>query len=660
VSQIPQIRAIPVRARPVYQSSTIGPTPSRLARSNRVSMVIFAGAACSSLLCALASRYIVPGLIRSAYQGASWTIFNRMIVNQADEPLSHYLTLWNAFAGEALLGLILFGCLLVIVARPEFQNIFWGPEPFCSTRASERAITGTPRFSLRKELAILAQSWEIALLFIALLLLALSLRLTRLGTNSLDQDEIFSAILARARLPGFLWTLRHGEGNMVLYYAILRFWNHFGQSDAWIRSFSVIPALATLPAVYRIGSRTFGRRVGIMAALLLAFNGFHVQYSQSARSYSLFVFLVTLSSFFFLQSVADGSRRNWIRYIATSTLALYAHLFAVFVLAAHWVFLLFLPRHSAPWRRLASSTVAIAFLGLPMEFLVFFRDNGRLSWIPRTSWRGVYSMFASLTGKPDDFFVLGRSTALLLFLYAIPVMISVVASAMPRLWSIDRVERRNLAFFLSWLLVPILLVLGVSVRKPMFVERYLLICLPPFILLASYGLSRLRKTSVAAAWICVIAGLTIPGLRNHYEVPRQDWREVGKYVAAKQRIGDAAVFFPTYYQSRLEYYLEKDKVKLFVPPHESPDGPLLSDLPAQHDRVWFIGKELAPVVDPPQIVGSQENAEAVQERLIQASLGEEFPLAREETHFKGGLVVILYRKLGVRELTIARSDATRF
>lgn len=90
------------------------------------------------------------------------------------------------------------------------------------------------------------------------------------------------------------------------------------------------------------------------------------QYSQDARSHTLLVFLVTLSSLFLLQSVREGSRRNWIRYVVTSTLAIYAHSFAVFVLVAHWVSLLFLPRRQAPSRRFVPTTAAIGLLALPM------------------------------------------------------------------------------------------------------------------------------------------------------------------------------------------------------------------------------------------------------------------------------------------------------
>ena len=188
---------------------------------------------------------------------------------------------------------------------------------------------------------------EMALLFGAILPLALLLRLLFLGAKSLSEDEIYSVLIVRQHLPAFWKTVTHSEANMALYYVMLRFWIHLGQSEFAIRIFSVVPALATVVALYLLGTRAFGRKVGSLATLLLAINGFHVEYSQNARSYSLLVFLVALSSLFFLQSVREGSRKNWIRYVITSTLAIYAHLFAVLVLLAHGVFLLFVPRREA-------------------------------------------------------------------------------------------------------------------------------------------------------------------------------------------------------------------------------------------------------------------------------------------------------------------------
>lgn len=95
------------------------------ARSNRVSILIATATACSCVIWVLASTYIVPGVIRSAYYGTSWAFLNRMITNQASEPLRHYLAVWSAFAWRVLLEFMLGGLAILLAARPEVQNAFW-------------------------------------------------------------------------------------------------------------------------------------------------------------------------------------------------------------------------------------------------------------------------------------------------------------------------------------------------------------------------------------------------------------------------------------------------------------------------------------------------------------------------------------------------------
>ena len=510
--------------------------------------------------------------------------------------------------------------------------------------ATAQVTAGAVNLSWREKLAAFARSRETALLFGAILPLALVLRLISLGSKSFDEDEIVSALLARGDLPEFWSRVSHSETNMVLYFAVLRFWNHLGQSEFALRSFSVIIALAAVLALYSLGTRAFGRQVGTLGALLLAINGFHIQHSQYARSYSLLMFLVTLSSLFFLQGLRDGSRKNWKRYIVASTLAIYAHLFAVFVLVAHWVFFLLLARKWAPWRRLVPSTAAIAFLALPMELFVVLSKMGYLHiyWVPRTTMRSVYDLLGCFAGRPPQVFLPPHGQVLLLCAYSIPMVLAVLALARSCPWSIDRTETWYLTFFATWLAVPILLTLAISMRKPVFVDKYLIICLPPFVLLGSYGFSRFRRGWPVIALLCVIAGLTARGLLTYYKSPGQDWRGIAQYILSNQQPGDAAAFFPDYYSEKLEYYLQKEAAKLpgsvssnlalLGHSADTSFGPLLQSLPSRYDRVWFIGR------------ADWTKAADLQKHSITATLAAEFPGPQKEKRFPGGLVVILYSK----------------
>ena len=125
--------------------------------------------------------------------------------------------------------------------------------------------------------------------------------------------------------------------NMVLYYLLLRGWLHLGDSVAFIRGLSVVFAVAAIPAIFLLGRKMHGTSFGLISALLLSVNAFQVRYAQEVRSYSLLVLLVIVSSYFFVSGIESGRRRDWNWYIAASSLAIYAHFFAVLVVVAHWV-----------------------------------------------------------------------------------------------------------------------------------------------------------------------------------------------------------------------------------------------------------------------------------------------------------------------------------
>src|SRR5918992_4431986 len=227
---------------------------------------------------------------------------------------------------------------------------------------------------------------------LAITALALFLRLHLLAQDSFWGDELFSVRRAQSDWDAF-WELKRGPVAMALYYALLRFWILLGDSESTVRLLSVIPAVATVPLVYFMGKRLFDPRVGLIAALLLAMNAFHIQYSQEARSYSLLILLVTLSSLFLARSVQRPSRMNWIGYTVASVLSVYAHPFALLALLAQVSSLAFLPRRDIPWNGLCLSGLALGIALLPVlapaarGFVDFdsTADATPLGWIPETS-----------------------------------------------------------------------------------------------------------------------------------------------------------------------------------------------------------------------------------------------------------------------------------
>lgn len=202
-----------------------------------------------------------------------------------------------------------------------------------------------------------APSYQHTIGFLVLLItvMALVLRLLLLGQDSFWADEISSVIRAQLNRDEFSELMRSVPA-MALYYALLRFWIFLGDNEFTVRLLSVGFAVITVPLVYLLGKRLFHTKVGLIAAVLLAVNAFHIQYSQEARSYALVVLLVTLSSLFFARGVErPSSWRSWDGYAVFTAAAIYAHWYALLVLVAQLCSLAFLPRRNVPWEGIFTS-----------------------------------------------------------------------------------------------------------------------------------------------------------------------------------------------------------------------------------------------------------------------------------------------------------------
>jgi 4-amino-4-deoxy-L-arabinose transferase-like glycosyltransferase len=136
-------------------------------------------------------------------------------------------------------------------------------------------------------------TWVILLL---ILLLAASLRLYKLGQISppgLNQDEAVNAWNAWCLLKtgkdqvGVSWPIFYlrtlGSNNTPLYiYLMIPFFAVCGFSIWSARLVSAVFGILCIPVIYYTGYRLFDRRVGLMAALLLALNPWHLHLSRWA------------------------------------------------------------------------------------------------------------------------------------------------------------------------------------------------------------------------------------------------------------------------------------------------------------------------------------------------------------------------------------------
>jgi mannosyltransferase len=393
--------------------------------------------------------------------------------------------------------------------------------------------------------------------------LAVALRLHQLSSKSFWIDEGASVSFATMPWRPFLETLWSYQGNMTLYYLLLRGWIHFGDSEFAVRSLSVLFGVLTIPAIYLLGKRLFDRPTGLVAAALLSVHSFHVQWSQEARGYSLLTLLLVVSAYLLvcaMESKEERSTGYWIAFTVTAALSFYAHIFALFVLTAFALSMAFPRPYCIRTRTVVMVALLFEHLTAPMALFVLLQHGGsQLAWLHRPALSDISEFLLLLTGQGG------------VFLVVIYLSLAGVALVYPA--ESDRPdsdsekekekekEKWGLRLLLLWLILPPLLTLAVSAIKPLFSPRYMILCVPALVLLASAGVTRLHKLPAPRRWAGaagLILLMTLSGWGSYeyfanFAAENTDWRSAVNYILESQQQGDGVVIYGSHALCYLYY-----------------------------------------------------------------------------------------------------------
>jgi mannosyltransferase len=421
---------------------------------------------------------------------------------------------------------------------------------------------------------------------------ALVLRIVALGTRSFWLDEAASTMLARVDWHTFVEAIIHRQANMALYYALLRGWVQMGSGESWTRLLSVIFGVAAIPVMYQLGKLVLGAKGGRIAALLLAVHAFHIEYSQEARGYSLAVFLALLSCYCFLKSLQLPSWRTWLAYALCSVLTAYAQVLGTLLLLTQWAYGACLrnSRKGALW---ASSMLAV-FVSPLVFVLLFTSDRSQLAWMNQSSVSTLHALLLNFSGDGGTF-LLVMETALL------------VCSAFFCFRKSSVTNKPGYTFLWLWALLPVVLLGAINLRWPVLQARYLIVCLPAFLLLVADGLTHLKSRAVFTAAFMAVVGLSIVGVSSYFrsrtDLNHSDnWRDASRHILSEAQPGDV-VLFPysaeeiafREYQNR---FARRGQFLVLVPKETDLEllstagqwmPPQLADSTASlHSRVWLI------------------------------------------------------------------------
>lgn len=346
--------------------------------------------------------------------------------------------------------------------------------------------------------------------------------------QSLWGDEGFSAILSMKSVPEILSIISRDTSPPLWNLCEYLVFQTFGTSETNIRSLSLLFFLGTIFFTYKIGSHFFGKKTGLLAALMTFLNPFFFTYAFEGRMYSIMSFGVAGSMYFFL-------KRKWFLYILFTLWALYSHHFAIFILIIQGIWFLY------------EIIIKEKVLAKKMLRSFFFVGIGYLPWIIPLYKQTMMVKGGFWLGKPtaDDFFRLisdylaqGIKNDLIIPIVDVKLyefgLILVIITLIVRNWFKNI---KNTLFLLSWFLLPIIITFLISQKfQSIFYNRYILYTIPASMLILVSG-KRGTASYILIGIVAVIFGITdFNYFSNPVKLPFRQYSQYVKSVSDKRDI----------------------------------------------------------------------------------------------------------------------------
>ena len=338
------------------------------------------------------------------------------------------------------------------------------------------------------------------------------------------------------------------DTNPPLYYLLLNAWTRAtGASDAALRLFSTLWALACLPLLWLLGREAGDSKTAWMACVLFAFSPPALYYSVEGRMHSL-VWLLALSLAWSSFSLArHGPRPHLLLlWIISAAAGLLTHYFFGFVLMACFLWLWIHPgRLSRAY--LVGVAVLAGLLALPWYLQLpesLSRWRVTAGWLdhPLTIKQTFTAPFRLAWGYLSGSGIWGGSKWAALYAAGLFVLLIAVTLRQGIQWLLSDRQRLLWLWVLAAVLGPLALDLLRNTNVSL-VARYALPGLPAGLLLAATAISRLPRKGYAI-FVLLILLAWIPGTRDMFAKPSRPWEpfpEVGLHLNAWTKPDDLII-----------------------------------------------------------------------------------------------------------------------
>lgn len=439
------------------------------------------------------------------------------------------------------------------------------------------------------------------------------LRIYNLNFKGLWRDELLEVTAAQSRTITGVLSSMSTHFSPPLDYIIVHFFLLFGNNDFFARLPSAIFGILSIVIIYYVAKSLFGTKEGLISALLLSISPYHIWYSQEARMYSLFMLLSMLSILFFYRAIVEDNKKMWYGFIISTTLNIYTHYFAFFMILIYSIFLcilIFKARFGANVQNMVIKVHKKTLLHFAYSIIVIF-----LFFIPQ-----LQSLISQIVlsggvlgfGLPPSiqffgiiFFKMGGWSILSLLLY--------IGFFVYGLLQILKIAHRNqIILLILWLTTPLFVMfIYTYIKGPLVSDRYFIFILSAFIIIISKGVVslsysidhwrqkydhyKLNNHMLIIVFTSLLLGVTFTGatIDNLYNYQNKGDKDSGLYLTEHTENNDLIVYLGGDNESDIRYYYSGHAKIINIPNNATSVSNLLNDTSVkEYNRVWIVNSEI--------------------------------------------------------------------
>ncbi len=413
-------------------------------------------------------------------------------------------------------------------------------------------------------------------------------------TQSVWRDEAYSILLSE-HSPLFFFRVIFDP---PLYYILLHYWMKlFGESEIAARSLSLVGfAFATIIVIYWAEKLFKKHWLSWFLPVFFFLNPMLIYFAFEIRAYGWYTFFAVASMFTYFE-------RRWKLYTVATLLGLYTHTYMIFIPIVQLIHYLIMEKKIRIFTRFSTfirdpmvqSTAVIGLVFVPWLYAMLLHVSKlSLSWYFPVDLQLVKSVlgniFLDYEGTPWFLWIFTAYVSLVLLLASIVSMLQ------------KKFRMRN-GFFFLMLYVPVIIVVGVSFIKPLYVNRYLIPSTIAEIFLVIFAIeaikNKLIQKIVAAGLLLFVVGFNTWYPLQHKKVDiRTTIYQVNALLQKRDvvLVDTSLVLFETMYYSH-----DRSKVYFYNPQGEAfpwyvgdsivSHSQIVTELPPYPIRAFIIHKD---------------------------------------------------------------------